>query len=73
MQMYLFKCKECGAVFEKPFRMTDEKKNIVCPNGHRDVQRLYTVPNVIFKGPGFYVNDSKPKLNGKDNHRGGAC
>jgi len=70
MVTYLFKCKECGAVFEKQLNITDDKTNIVCPNGHKDVQPLYTVPNIIFKGPGFYVNDGKSMSKAENTDRG---
>jgi len=61
MATYLYKCKVCGVVFEKNSYINDDKEKITCPNGHRVVQRIYTPPNIVFKGPGFYINDSKPK------------
>jgi putative FmdB family regulatory protein len=61
MARYLFKCEVCGVVFEKNIPIYDDKEEITCPNGHRGVQRIYTSPHIVFKGPGFYINDSKPK------------
>ena len=66
MATYLYKCKVCGAVFEKKFHFNDDKEEIICPKGHREVQRVYTPPQIFFKGPGFYVNDSKSKSTMKE-------
>ena len=30
-----------------------------CPNGHNDTRRLLSAPAIVFKGSGFYINDSK--------------
>jgi len=59
MATYLYKCKVCGEEFEKKLHFNDEKGDITCSNGHHEVQRVYTPPHIIFKGPGFYINDSK--------------
>ena len=63
MATYLFKCKVRGVVFEKHIHINDDKEKITCPNGHSSVQRIYTPPHIVFKGSGFFTNDSKSKLN----------
>ena len=59
MPLYKFKCDICGTVFEKPFHMEDDKSGLMCPNGHKQVHRVYAAPNIVFKGSGFYVTDYK--------------
>ena len=61
MPVYQFKCDVCGVTFEKRFHMTDDKSNVVCPNGHTKVHQIHPVPYIIFKGSGFYVNDNRPE------------
>ncbi len=57
MPVYVFKCSECEAVFEKrlPYGHADEQ--VTCPKGHHLVRRVYTSPSVVYKGSGFYSTD----------------
>jgi putative FmdB family regulatory protein len=48
---------ECGAHFEKLQHFGDPAGG-TCPNGHKDVHRLFSQPAIIFKGSGFYVTDN---------------
>jgi putative FmdB family regulatory protein len=61
MTTYQYRCKVCGEIFEKKLHFSEEMNNITCPRGHREVQRVYTPPQIFSKGPGFYINDSKSK------------
>ena len=70
MQTYLFKCNECGKVFKRKLHFVDDQTSITCPDGHKDIRRLYTAPNILFKGPGFYINDSKKISEVKDKSTG---
>lgn len=59
MSSYMFKCDACGKEFEKEFHLMDDKTDIACPFCHsKEVRRVYAAPYIVFKGPGFYVNDS---------------
>ncbi|MEW5957987.1 MAG: zinc ribbon domain-containing protein [Chloroflexota bacterium] len=60
MPIYEYECLTCGTVFEKRQSFSDEPK-ANCPNGHKDTRRLLAAPAIVFKGSGFYVNDSKSK------------
>lgn len=64
MPIYEYECLNCGTVFEKRQSFSDEPK-ADCPNGHADTRRLLAAPAIVFKGSGFYINDSRPK-NGKN-------
>jgi putative FmdB family regulatory protein len=59
MPLYDFSCTECGAHFEKQISYSGNFRDLTCPNGHRAVQRIYSAPKVVFKGAGWYINDSR--------------
>lgn len=60
MPIYEYECLNCGTVFEKRQSFSDEPK-ADCPNGHADTRRRLAAPAIVFKGSGFYINDSRPK------------
>ena len=63
MPIYEYECLTCGSTFEK--RQSFSEKPIAnCPNGHKDTRRLLSAPAIVFKGSGFYINDSKGSKNG---------
>ena len=61
MPIYSFKCAVCGVTFDTELHMNDYSLELSCPNGHTKVHRVYSVPSIIFKGSGFYVNDNRKK------------
>ncbi len=70
MPTYTFRCLECGREFERWFSFHEEIKDVVCPEGHTQVERVLRPPAIIFKGSGFYVTDNRAtnsasKSNGK--------
>lgn len=58
MPIYEYECLTCGATFEKRKNFSDNPQTD-CPNGHPDTRRLLSAPAIVFKGSGFYINDSK--------------
>src|SRR5512147_2558104 len=58
MPIYEYECLTCGMTFEKRQSFSDEPK-ATCPNGHVETRRLLAAPAIVFKGSGFYINDSK--------------
>lgn len=60
MPIYEYECLRCGITFEKRQSFSDAPK-ADCPNGHSETRRLLAAPAIVFKGSGFYVNDSKSK------------
>lgn len=64
MPIYEYECQTCGTIFEKRQSFKDEPR-ADCPNGHPDTRRLLAAPAIVFKGSGFYINDSRG--NGKSN------
>ncbi len=61
MPTYEFICNTCGNQFEKNLRFNDDLSNIPCPDGHPHARKVFSVPSVVYKGSGFYVNDSRKK------------
>ncbi len=63
MPTYEYKCKDCGFLFEKFQKMSDEPLT-ECPNCKGTVKRLIgSGAGIIFKGTGFYETDYKKKDN----------
>ena len=58
MPIYEYQCDSCGVHFERRQSFSDNSTPS-CPNGHAAVHRIYSVPGVVFKGSGWYVNDSR--------------
>ena len=59
MPTYDYKCSSCGYRFEV-FQGISEKQLEKCPQCGGTVQRMISGGSgLIFKGPGFYINDYK--------------
>ena len=63
MPIYEYECLTCGTTFEKR-QSFSEVPQADCPNGHKETRRLLSAPAIVFKGSGFYINDSKSSKNG---------
>ncbi len=57
MPIYTYR-REDGTTFEVKQRFRDDPL-VIDPNTGQPVVRLVQMPGIIFKGSGFYVNDSK--------------
>lgn len=70
MPIYEYECKDCGKRFEKMQPITSEplKECLYCGKPH--VRRVFQPVGVIFKGSGWYINDSRPKKSGSDGEAG---
>jgi putative FmdB family regulatory protein len=60
MPTYNYKCKVCGVEFEKFVPFSKNPEDVICPNGHKDIRRLFSPPVIVFKGKGFYITDNRP-------------
>jgi putative FmdB family regulatory protein len=63
MPIYEYECLTCGTIFEKRQSFSEPAK-ADCPNGHSETRRLISSPAIVFKGSGFYINDSRNGTNG---------
>jgi putative FmdB family regulatory protein len=61
MPTYEFVCNTCGDHFEKNLKFSADLSQVPCPNGHTHSRKVFSVPIVVYKGSGFYVNDSRNK------------
>lgn len=71
MPIYEYECLTCGVIFEKRQSFSDIPK-ADCPNGHSETRRLLAAPAIVFKGSGFYINDSKASkssINGSSSNK----
>ncbi|MCE5321779.1 hypothetical protein LLG46_00525 [bacterium] len=56
MPTYVYRCKKCGHQFEIVQKMKD-KPLTQCPKCNGEIARLLFPVGIVFKGPGFHVND----------------
>lgn len=62
MPLYAYECEACHTEFERQQSFDDDPIRI-CPEcGEPSARRLITSVGVIFKGPGFYITDSRKAL-----------
>ncbi|MCX7798999.1 MAG: hypothetical protein N2109_01495 [Fimbriimonadales bacterium] len=62
MPTYVYECSSCSKVFEVEQRITEDPLTTCACGGEGTVKRLIQPTAVLFKGPGFHINDyaSKP-------------
>ena len=60
MPTYQYSCKDCGHAFEAVQSFSDDSLT-VCPQCEGQLRKVYNAVGVVFKGSGFYRNDSRPK------------
>ena len=58
MPTYTYRCSNCGVSFERIQKFTD-KPLTRCPECKGKVNRVPQASAVVFKGSGWYINDSK--------------
>ncbi len=59
MPLYEYKCTQCGTVTEVRHGF-DDGHDAPCPACGGTLVRVFSAPPIVFKGSGFYVNDSRP-------------
>jgi putative FmdB family regulatory protein len=55
---YQYACTECGHAFEQ-FQSFSDDALTECPECHGRLRKLFNAVGVVFKGSGFYRNDSR--------------
>jgi putative FmdB family regulatory protein len=58
MPTYVYRCDDCKHQFELVQRMSDDPID-TCPNCESKVRRVIHPVGVVFKGSGWYINDSR--------------
>ncbi|KOV02178.1 FmdB family transcriptional regulator [Streptomyces sp. XY511] len=55
---YQYQCTECGEGLEAVQKFTDDALT-VCPNCDGRLKKVFSAVGIVFKGSGFYRNDSR--------------
>lgn len=55
---YQYQCTECGEALEVQQSFTEEALS-VCPDCNGRLRKVFNAVGVVFKGSGFYRNDSR--------------
>ncbi|WP_148613816.1 FmdB family zinc ribbon protein [Nocardioides rubriscoriae] len=58
MPTYQYACTECGHTFEQVQSFSEDSLT-VCPECQGKLRKLFNAVGVVFKGSGFYRNDSR--------------
>ncbi|WP_405061692.1 FmdB family transcriptional regulator [Kribbella sp. NBC_01505] len=58
MPTYQYQCTDCGEALEVRQSFTDDALT-VCPNCQGTLRKVFNAVGVVFKGSGFYRNDSR--------------
>lgn len=64
MPFYEYVCDSCNHQFEVQQSMQEDPLT-ECPKCSGRIRRVFGLNSVIFKGTGFYCNDSKKSSSGK--------
>jgi putative FmdB family regulatory protein len=57
---YQYACRECGHAFEQVQSFSDDALT-ACPECQGRLRKVFNAVGVVFKGSGFYRNDSRGK------------
>ncbi|MEW2291991.1 FmdB family zinc ribbon protein [Streptomyces sp. NPDC006743] len=58
MPTYQYQCTECGQGLEAVQKFTDDALT-ECPNCGGRLKKVFSAVGIVFKGSGFYRNDSR--------------
>ena len=58
MPTYQYQCTECGEGLEAVQKFTDDALT-ECPNCEGRLRKVFSAVGIVFKGSGFYRNDSR--------------
>lgn len=65
MPKYQYQCKDCGEALEVQQSFTDDALT-VCPHCGGNLRKVFNAVGVVFKGSGFYRNDSRSTSSSTD-------
>jgi putative FmdB family regulatory protein len=70
---YDYACNQCGHRFEKNQSMSESSLKI-CPEcGHEALRKVFSPTGLVFKGAGWYKNDSRPATTTESSCATGTC
>lgn len=56
MPIYSYKCNNCGKIFEK-FEKSSNQNKVFCTDCASEALRIFSPVGIVFKGKGFYSTD----------------
>ena len=62
MPIYEYECEKCACRFEVKRRFSEDKGKPRCPKCRGNVRQIFSPTGILFKGSGFYVTDSRKKI-----------
>ena len=65
MPTYQYSCTDCGHFFET-FQSFSDDSLTVCPECEGRLRKVFNAVGVVFKGSGFYRNDSRSQKAGAE-------
>ena len=65
MPTYQYSCNDCGHFFEIVQSFSDDSLS-VCPECEGRLRKVFNAVGVVFKGSGFYRNDSRSQKEGAE-------
>ena len=65
MPTYQYACKDCGHAFEQVQSFSEDSLT-VCPQCEGRLRKVFNAVGVVFKGSGFYRNDSRDATKSAD-------
>lgn len=69
MPIYRYQCLNCNLRFELRQSFSD-KPTVVCPGCYGVARRLFSPVPILFKGPGFYITDSREEKEERPDTKG---
>jgi putative FmdB family regulatory protein len=70
MPIYEYECKNCASRFEKMQPITADPITECVNCGGGPIRRIFHPVGVIFRGSGWYINDSRKPSNSKEDSGG---
>ena len=69
MPTYQYQCTECGNGHEAVQKFTDDALT-ECPKCKGRLRKVFSAVGIVFKGSGFYRNDSRSSSTGSSSSNG---
>ena len=66
MPIYVYECQDCGEVYEVQQRIIEDALTDCSKCVDGSVKRVIQPTAVVFKGSGFYINDTAQSKSGSD-------
>ena len=63
MPTYEYECEKCACRFEVKRSFSEDAASPCCPQCSGKVRQLFSPSAILYKGSGFYITDSRNKIN----------